>query len=304
LGAVIKSGEFVYVAGLSPSSMQTPLVSPTKTRAESDAEKNSEQDAPEISEARREEAKRLSEYERIKRRYIDEGEKSLAEAREKAKVLIGIAEDEGRVLLENAKKEQADIRKKAEEAGYEAGYKAGEKAGFDEGYGKGLRKCKDTLVELNSVIERLPAEKERIFKNYENRLFDLIFAVSNKITVGSLKQKDKAVISKMLKEAAKGFRGSSYIKISLSKLDIEDSVSVDLDDLARIFGANQHIEFEILKDAPKGTLILDNGSEITDAGITTQLKMIENLGKGKFKNKPDNEDDEEGDYAEYDETEE
>jgi DNA-binding NtrC family response regulator len=67
---------------------------------------------------------------------------------------------------------------------------------------------------------------------------------------------------------------------------VEETVNVDLEDLTRIFGENQHIEFEILKEAPKGTLILDNGSEITDAGIHTQLKMIENLGKGKFKNKP------------------
>ena len=39
----------------------------------------------------------------------------------------------------------------------------------------------------------------------------------------------------------------------------------------------------MLKDAPSGTVIIDNGSEITDAGIQTQLKMIEELGRGKYR---------------------
>jgi hypothetical protein len=32
-------------------------------------------------------------------------------------------------------------------------------------------------------------------------------------------------------------------------------------------------------------MIIDNDSEITDAGVSTQLMMIEKLGKGKFKDK-------------------
>ena len=42
----------------------------------------------------------------------------------------------------------------------------------------------------------------------------------------------------------------------------------------------------MLRDAPSGTVIIDNGSEITDAGIMTQLKMIEELGKGKYRRAP------------------
>jgi flagellar assembly protein FliH len=300
LGAVLKSGEFVYVTGLAPTVLQNPLVSAAKAGSAVLGEGDAKQD---LTEAEKENLERLSEYERIKREYTEEGERLLAQAEEKAKVLVGIAKDEGRALLEKAEKESADIREKAREEGYSAGFEKGREAGYSEGYEKGKSECDDTLDELNSIVERLPAEKEKIFKNYENQLFDLIFAISNKITVGSLKQKDKAVISKMLKEAAKSFRGSSYIKVTLSKLDTEKPVSVDLDDLARIFGTNQHIEFEVLKDAPAGTLILDNGGEIADAGIPTQLKMIENLGKGKFRSKPDEYDYEE-EYGDYEEDEE
>ena len=46
------------------------------------------------------------------------------------------------------------------------------------------------------------------------------------------------------------------------------------------------IRDRVLKDAPSGTVIIDNGSEITDAGIQTQLKMIEELGRGKYRRAP------------------
>ena len=40
---------------------------------------------------------------------------------------------------------------------------------------------------------------------------------------------------------------------------------------------------ELLPEAEPGTVIVDNGSEIVDAGIQTQLRMIQELGSGKFR---------------------
>ncbi|MCL2633525.1 MAG: hypothetical protein FWD34_03315 [Oscillospiraceae bacterium] len=307
MGSVIKKSEFISVTGsVKTEVMRTPLYAETRSidNGERKLNKPAEaveeiveeiEEAPVISEEELEQQRireeKLAEFEQLKQQYIDESERLLNEARIKAAEILEDAGITAQILKESAEKECVGIKKAVEEKGYSDGFAAGREPGFEEGYNEGLRKCKETLIELNSALGRFPEEKEQIFRDYENQLFDLIFTISNKITVGSLKQKDKAVISKMLKEAAKAFRGSSYIKVSLSKLDIEESVNVDLDDLNRIFGINQHVEFEILKDAPKGTMILDNGSEIADAGILTQLKMIENLGKGKFKNKPDDEDD-------------
>jgi flagellar assembly protein FliH len=223
------------------------------------------------------------EFKTMKDQYEEQCKQVLAEAEQRAMKTVEDAADTAELLRNSAMRDCENLKKAATDDGYKAGFAAGEKPGYDAGFAAGKAECAETLAEITAVIGRIPAEKERIFKEYENRLFDLIFTVSNKITAGSLNQKDKSVISRMLKEAAKSFRGSSDIKVSLSKLDVEESVNVDLNELRAVFGENQNIEFEILKDAPKGTLILDNGSEITDAGIQTQLKMIENLGKGKFR---------------------
>jgi flagellar assembly protein FliH len=224
--------------------------------------------------------------ERMKAEYEEQCKVILAKAEDDALKIMEDAADTAQLLRESAEKECVDLRKSAEKIGYSEGFAAGEKPGYDDGFAKGKAECAEALKGLLESVEQIPSEKERIFKEYENQLFDLIFTISNKVTAASLNQKDKSVISKMLKEAARSFRGSSYVKVSLSKLDVEESANVDLEELKRVFGTfgeKQQVEFEILKDAPKGTLILDNGSEISDAGIQTQLRMIENLGKGKFR---------------------
>jgi len=283
--AVLKKNEFVYVSG-QDKEVPTRLISNGEEQAKKKTAATAASEPETIAEDLELKAK-LEEYERLKRGYIEEGERQLNEARVKAANIIEDAEIHAQMLREDAEKESLNIRKKAEETGYTAGFAAGEKPGYDEGYAQGQNKCKAALAELTGILNRLPSEKDAIFRDYENQLFDLIFTISNKVTAGCLKQKDKAVISRMLREAARGFRNSAYIKVSLSKLDIDETATAELDDLGRIFGEGQNVEFEILKDAPAGTLVLDNGSEIADAGIPTQLMMIENLGKGKFKNKPD-----------------
>ena len=107
--------------------------------------------------------------------------------------------------------------------------------------------------------------------------------IVNRITLNSLGQKDKAVVKKTIKEAGKSFRGSEYVKLTLSKTDVSEEMAADTDYFKKLFTNVKNVEVEVLKDAPSGTVIIDNGSEITDAGIQTQLKMIEELGRGKYR---------------------
>ncbi|MCL1788727.1 MAG: hypothetical protein FWG33_00030 [Oscillospiraceae bacterium] len=295
---VIKQGDFVNVTGVAPvaGGMKTPTRSIDNGEKLSPPVPEQVETPPDLTKAEIEAQRIRDEIEAERQSQLSECERECHERREKAEAeaqrILDDTDSMVKTLRENVEEDCVHIREKAEKSGYADGFAKGEKEGYETGFAKGRDECSGTLEELNAVISELPSDKEKIFRDYENKLFDLIFTISNKITVGSLNQKDKAVISKMLKEAAKNFRGSSFVKVSLSKLDIEESVNVDLEDLSRIFGTSgerQHIEFEVLKDAPKGTLILDNGSEITDAGIQTQLRMIENLGKGKFKNKPEEE---------------
>ena len=289
---VIKQTEFVSIAGIIPANtMRTPTAAEKRSIDNGELSAKLEQAISEQElEQKRIQQARDAEHERIRQEFMEKCEAALEEAEAEAREIVEAAKVKAQSILEKTGEDCETIREKAEKSGYDAGFAAAEKPGYDDGFAKGQEECRECLCVVNEILGRINSEKEKIFKEYENNLFDLIFTISNKITAGSLTQKDKSVISKMLKDAAKEFRTSNYIKVSLSKLDIEESVNVDIEDLSRIFGESQHIEFEILKDAAKGTLILDNGSEITDASISTQLKMIQNLGMGKFKHKPEDDD--------------
>jgi len=231
----------------------------------------------------------LRECEELRSKYSDEAEQFMIRAKEKAAEVYEKTREMAQQTIDEANEKSEQIKNNAADEGRKQGYDDGHKKGYDEGYVAALKKCKDTLVELKSINEQIIAEKEQIFREYENQLFDTIFDIAQKITINSLKQKDKAVISKMIKEAGKRYRNSKNVKISLSSLDISETAEIDDAVLAEAFRPGTNVEIEILKDAPEGTLILDDGAEITDAGVPTQLKMIEQLGKGKYRDKNLNE---------------
>ncbi|MBQ8612974.1 MAG: hypothetical protein IJ416_02005 [Ruminiclostridium sp.] len=246
-----------------------------------------EDDGDYISEedARIERQQLIEEYEQLRLKYEKQSEEYVMRAKEKAAEIYEKTREMAHKKIDEARDEGEIIKKKAHDEGEKAGYDEGYKKGYDEGYVNALKKCRDTLVEMKEIAEAVTAEKNEIFLNYEHALFDVIFEIARKVTLDSLKQKDKAVITKMLREAGKRFRGSKNVKITLSKLDISEEAEIDEELLKDIFKGGTNVEIEILKDAPSGTLIIDNGAEITDAGVMTQLKMIEQLGRGKYRDK-------------------
>lgn len=236
--------------------------------------------------AKIEREKLLAEYEQLRQKYEKESEEYILRAKEKAAEVYEKTREIAHRTMDEAKAECEVLKKEATTEGMKQGYDDGYKKGYDEGYVNALKKCKDTLLELKQLSEDVVAHKSQIYLDYEHALFDVIFDIAQKITLDSLKQKDKAVIMKMLKEAGKRFRGSKNVKITLSGMDISDVTEVDDGILEEVFKGGSNIEFEILQDAPSGTLIIDNGTEITDASVMTQLKMIEQLGKGRYREKP------------------
>lgn len=266
------------------------------------AEKPQEQPAVEADEAAEEEetieieyireedakierAQLIEEYEQLRMKYEKQSEEYVLRAKEKAAEVYEKTKEKAHSIIDEARAEGEVIKKNAHTEGMKQGYDDGYKQGYDEGYVNALKKCRDTLLELKETAEAVDARKAEIFLEYEHALFDTIFDIAQKITLDSLKQKDKAVITKMLREAGKRFRNSKNVKITLSKLDISERAMLDEELLKDIFRNTQNIEIELNPEAPSGTLIIDNGVEITDAGVQTQLMMIEQLGKGKYRDK-------------------
>lgn len=218
------------------------------------------------------------EIEKVKQHYRAEGEKALTDARERAQKILSDTEKQAQDYAAMAKEQAEAIFEKSKADGFAKGH--------EDGYAAGLDKCRDMLAELKRLSEQMVSDKAELFDGYEVEIFDTVMEIVNRITLNSLGQKDKAVIRKTIKEAGKSFRGSEYVKLTLSKTDVSEEMAADTDYFKKLFTNVKNVEVEVLKDAPSGTVIIDNGSEITDAGIQTQLKMIEELGRGKYRRAP------------------
>ena len=143
------------------------------------------------------------------------------------------------------------------------------------------------LSEIKRLSEQMVSDKAELFDSYEVEIFDTVMEIVNRITLNSLGREGQGGRQrKTIKEAGKSFRGSEYVKLTLSKTDVSEEMAADTDYFKKLFTNVKNVEVEVLKDAPSGTVIIDNGSEITDAGIQTQLKMIEELGRGKYRRAP------------------
>lgn len=237
----------------------------------------------------------FEELENLREKYRREGQEYAVEmrkradsefekAREEAERLIEEAKDKGRRLLTQIDEKSEQTYDDARKRGLDEGFMEGLKKGEEEGYIQGLKKCKDGLLELKRFCGEVEKEKADILAEQRRSIFDLAMEVAEKITMTVFSQKDKKALEKMISSAAKEFRNTKNIKVTLSKHDLSEDMEADFRLYEKCFSPTANVEFEVV-DSESGTLMLENDTEIFDAGVSTQLKMIGELGRGKFRDK-------------------
>ena len=243
----------------------------------------------------------LSDLEALREHFRREGEEQAQDIKRKAEIELAHAKEDAEKIRQQAENERleklraleaetASALEKAKKEGYDTGYGEGLQKGTDDGYVQGLKKCKETLLDLKGVCESAEQEKAALMAENRRGIFDMAMAIAEKITVAAFTQKDKQVLEKMISEAAKEFRSAKSVRVTLSKLDLSEDVEADLKILEKCLSNTANVEFEVLEDAESGTLLVETDSEILDAGVSTQLRMIEELGKGKFRDREPDED--------------
>lgn len=211
----------------------------------------------------------------LKEQYIEQGKEVILEAKRRAEGIIENAEAEAEEITKDAENRRGDVFIKARAEGFEQGKKDGKAMLLSEG--KGI------LDEAREFSDRINEEKIRLFEQYEKEIYDTVMEIANKVTLNSMSVKDGTAAKKLIKQAAKDFRNSQVIRITLEENEATTELSGDYEFLKKLCGGLAHVEVELLANGDPGTVIVDNGEEITDAGITTQLKMIKELGDGRFR---------------------
>lgn len=173
-------------------------------------------------------------------------------------------------VLERASKECAILKEKAKAEGF--------KAGFDEGKKQSMEKCSKYIDASAQLLSDINAHKDAYYISNEKELRETLFLMVQKITKAELKTAP-AVIERIIADAAKGFRNSDYIKISLADGEVSREIKTDEKLIKKLIPFIPDIDVEILPDAEEGTVILDNNEEIVDASVPTQLDFLKEILK-------------------------
>ncbi len=218
---------------------------------------------------------RENELAALKAMYIEQGKEVILEAKRRAEGIVQSAEHQAAEIISDAEQNRDDVFIKARAEGYEQGKKDGVAACLKAGQG--------ILDEAKEYSERINDQKTELFERYEKEIYETVMEIANKVTLGSMSVKDGTAAKKLIKKAAKEFRNAQLIRITLDENGASTQLAGDYEYLKELCPNAEHVEVELLKDAEVGTVIVDNGEEITDAGIQTQLKMIKEIGDGKFR---------------------
>lgn len=217
------------------------------------------------------------ELSQLREQYIEQGKGVIIEAKRRAEGIMRNAQLQSDDIIRSAEQQRDDVFIKARAEGFDQGKKDGVAAVLAQG--------QDVLAEARDFAERINTQKIELFERYEKEIFETVMEIANKVTMNSMAVKDGTAAKKLIKKAAKEFRNSQNIRITLNENGASTELAADYEFLKEISGGVAHVEVELLPEAEEGTVIVDNGEEITDAGIQTQLKMIRELGKGKFRGK-------------------
>lgn len=210
----------------------------------------------------------------LRESYIEQGKAVILEAKRRADGIVRGAEQQADEIVRNAEATRGDIQIKARAEGFEQGRRDGVAACLAEG--------QSVLDEARMFVQSINDSKAALFEKYEADIFETVMEIANKVTLNSMAVKDGTAAKKLIKKAAKDFRNSELVRITLDENGATTELAADYELLRELCGGVANVEVELLPDAPPGTVIVDNGEEITDAGIQTQLKMIRELGSGKF----------------------
>lgn len=186
-----------------------------------------------------------------------EYERLMKEAEEKSKALF-------EETIKNAEADAEIIRKTAAEKGY------------SEGNEKSKATAEKYLSAAAELVSQATAQKEAYYISHKDELIETACFLAEKLIATKLSE-DKSVIANIAANAAKDFRNSERVKISLASADISAEATADIDYLKSLIKGIPDIEIEILENAKTGTVVLDNGSEIIDASVPTQLDFLKEI---------------------------
>lgn len=193
-----------------------------------------------------------------------------------AKGLVSEASVEAQSLRRQAEAELSEAKQKAEEIRESArreGFESGKREAEEQVSALYEELAAQTQQSLERVIGEIESGRERMIAEMEDEVIGLCFAILKKVAA--------------LDRARDGELFKTTIKKALSQMELNASITVTLsaEDAERFFPEGEAV-FELgdslvtaevvsSQKADEGSIYIESGSEIVNAGVDSQLKIIE-----------------------------
>jgi flagellar biosynthesis/type III secretory pathway protein FliH len=204
----------------------------------------------------------------LKVRAEEESERLIRIAKESAREIEEDARTAVSAAMENAQKEADEMRAKALEDGYKEGFETAKAEAFEK-YDKYVDAAAKLLADIS-------ARKESYFLSNEAELRATVYVIAEKVIHGELQIHPDAV-ENIIADAAKKYRNSKYLKISMADNPESRKLKADASFVKQLIPFVKDIDIQILEDVPENTIVLDDLSEVTDASIPTQLDLLKEI---------------------------
>lgn len=188
-----------------------------------------------------------------------------------AETIVASAHNDANGILAKANVKIHDLKEEAKVQGH--------KEGFEAGHAAAIAELKPSLDQAKALLEEINRRKDAYYAAHEDRLLNTVIEMVEKILAKEL-ETDKAALLSIAAQAAKGFRNSAYLKVSVAKGELGFTMQSDPELVRAIAPTVPDIELELLADADGGTLILDDGHNIVDASLPTQLEFLKEILSG------------------------
>lgn len=213
-----------------------------------------------------------------KRLRVALAEKSVQLEKERAEI-IELAKKEAAAITADTKAATMAVMEKAQNECVvlkEQAQKEGYNEGFAQGKDESLEKYKRYIDAAGKLLSEINSRKEAYYISNEEEMRTTVFEMVKKITRAELVSSPE-IIEGIIGDAAKNFRNSDYIKITLAEDEITEKFRTDEKLIKDVIPFIPEIEIEFDDEAEEGTIILDNDSEIVDAGVPTQLEFLREI---------------------------
>ena len=183
-------------------------------------------------------------------------------------------------LLQAARDEAEEIKRKA----YEEGFALGEMEGMEAGRAQALEeertltesRLRGLQEEIRQYVVDMGNQKDKVLEEYLDDLKDISLAIGEKIVQTSLKSSSE-VVKKMIVAATEKLKKTAWAKIYVAQNNSEMDIQGDAQLLRELSKLSDNVKIVVMEDAEPGTCIIELPHEIIDISTNVQMENIRDI---------------------------